>query len=128
MGTGQFYLVTIRDSDGNLLNGGATYKLTVPADAPVSLYWSGTVYDRATHALIRDQVRSSRGSNTPELKTKPDGSVDLFFSPEPPAGRETNWIPTRPDGGWEIIFRFYGPTKPLFDKSWRLPDIEKVAE
>jgi hypothetical protein len=26
------------------------------------------------------------------------------------------------------LFRLYGPEKPLFDKTWVLPDIEKVAE
>jgi len=25
-----------------------------------------------------------------------------------------------------VVFRFYGPEKPLFDKTWKLPDIEKV--
>jgi hypothetical protein len=25
-----------------------------------------------------------------------------------------------------VMFRFYGPEKPLFDKTWRLGDIEKV--
>ena len=42
-----------------------------------------------------------------------------------PAGRESNWVPTSTDGGFEVLFRFYGPEKPLFDKTWRLPDIEK---
>jgi hypothetical protein len=23
-----------------------------------------------------------------------------------------------------VMFRFYGPEKPLFDKTWMLPDIE----
>ena len=23
--------------------------------------------------------------------------------------------------------RFYGPTKPLFDKTWKLPDVEKLT-
>jgi hypothetical protein len=27
-----------------------------------------------------------------------------------------------------VLFRFYGPEKPLFEKTWRLPDIEKVRE
>ena len=35
--------------------GTADYRLIVPANAPVKQYWSATVYDRATHALIRDQ-------------------------------------------------------------------------
>jgi|GEM_PF-4708576 len=42
------------------------------------------------------------------------------------AAKESNWIPTSADGGFEVLFRFYGPEKPLFDKTWRLPDIENV--
>src|SRR5678816_2407194 len=36
------------DKDGRLLDGGSTYRLTVPVSAPVRQYWSATVYDRAT--------------------------------------------------------------------------------
>jgi hypothetical protein len=128
LGTGQFYLATIRDKEGSPLDGGIKYRLTVPANAPVSLYWSGTVYDRDTHGLIRDQQWSSRGSNTPGIQANPDGSVDLYFGPTAPTGKESNWVPTRPGSGWEIIFRFYGPQKALFEKSWRLPDIEKANQ
>ena len=28
--------------------------------------------------------------------------------------------------GWFPFFRFYGPEKPLFNKTWKLPDIELV--
>jgi len=30
---------------------------------------------------------------------------------------------------WEkvTLFRFYGPDKAVFDKRWRLPDIEEIA-
>jgi hypothetical protein len=44
-----------------------------------------------------------------------------------PDGKETNWVPTSPSGKFEVVFRFYGPTKPLFDKTWKLPGIEKIA-
>ena len=54
LGAGQFYLMTIVDKAGEAFDGGSTYRLNVPANAPVRLYWSATVYDRATHALIRD--------------------------------------------------------------------------
>ena len=50
-GAGQFYLMTIKDKDGKDFDGGETYRLNVPANAPVNQYWSATVYDRATHAL-----------------------------------------------------------------------------
>jgi hypothetical protein len=125
LGAGQFYLMTIKDKDGRPFDGGSTYRLNVPANAPVKLYWSVTVYDRATHALIRDQRWSSRSSHTPKLRKNADGSVDVYFGPSAPVDRESNWIPTKPSGGFEVLFRFYGPEKPLFDKTWRLPDIEK---
>jgi hypothetical protein len=127
LGAGQYYLMTIRDKDRKPFDGNGTYRLNVPANAPVKLYWSATVYDRATHALIRGQPWSSRSSNTPKLKKNADGSVDVFFAPKAPNGNETNWVPTDANGRFEVLFRFYGPEKPLFDKTWVLPDIEKVA-
>lgn len=126
LGQGQFYLFTIRDKEGRPLDGANTYRLRVPPKAPVKLYWSATVYDRATHALIRDQARASRASTSQGLQKNADGSVDLFFGPAAPQGKEANWIPTRPGGGFEVLFRLYGPEQPLFDKSWSLPDIERV--
>ena len=38
------------------------------------------------------------------------------------------WIPTKADGQFEVLFRFCGPEKPLFDKTWKLPDIEKAQQ
>ena len=84
------------------------------------------MYDRATHGLIRNTQWSSRSSNTPELQKNADGSVDVYFGPKAPAGKESNWVPTNAGGGFEVLFRFYGPEKPLFEKTWRLPDIEKA--
>src|SRR5678816_3650389 len=77
LGTGQFYLMTIKDKAGRRLDGGKSYRLTVPANAPVKLYWSATAYDGATHALIRNTSWSSRGSNTPGLLKNADGSVTI---------------------------------------------------
>jgi len=126
MGAGSSYLLTIADKEGRLLDGAATYRLTVPANAPVRQYWSATVYDRATHAPIRNARWPSRSSQTPGLQKNADGSVDIYFGPKAPAGKESNWVPTNPDGGFEVLFRFYGPEKPLFDKTWQLPDIDEV--
>jgi hypothetical protein len=127
LGAGQYYLMTIRDKDRKPLDGNGSYRLNVPANAPVKLYWSATVYDRATHALIRGQPWSSRSSNTPRLQKNADGSVDVFFAPKAPDGKETNWVPTNANGRFEVLFRLYGPEKPFFDKQWVLPDIERIA-
>jgi len=126
-GAGSSYLLAIADKDGRLLDGRATYRLAVPANAPVRQYWSATVYDRATHAPVRNARWPSRSSQTPGLQKNADGSVDLYFGPEAPAGKESNWVPTSSDGGFEVLFRFYGPEKPLFEKTWKLPDIERIT-
>jgi hypothetical protein len=126
-GIGQYYLMTIKDKDGVALNGSGAYRLIVPANAPVKQYWSATAYDRATHALIRDMPRSGRSSQSPGLQTNADGSVDIYFGPKAPGGKESNWVPTSAGGKFEVLFRFYGPEKAVFDKTWKLPDIERVA-
>jgi Protein of unknown function (DUF1214) len=121
LGTGQYYLMTIVDKDAQPFDGRSNYRLNVPANPPVRLYWSATVYDRATHALIRDMRWSSRSSNTPGLQKNADGSVDIYFGPKAPTGKESNWVPTKSGGLFEVLFRLYGPEKPLFDKTWKLP-------
>jgi hypothetical protein len=128
MGAGQFYLFVTRDKAGEPLEGTATYRLTVPPNPPVKQYWSVTLYDFATHALIRDMQWPSRSSQTPGLQTKSDGSVDIYFGPEAPRGQDSNWVPTMPGGRFEALFRFYGPEPPLFDKTWVLPDIERQGD
>jgi hypothetical protein len=35
LGAGQFYLMAVRDKAGRVLDGGNTYRLSVPAHAPV---------------------------------------------------------------------------------------------
>ncbi|UNK50140.1 DUF1254 domain-containing protein [Lysobacter sp. S4-A87] len=126
LGTGQFYLFNQKSADGEPLKGSGHYRLHVPANVPVRLYWSVTAYDRATHALIRDMPWASRSSLTPGLQKNADGSVDVYFGPKAPAGRDSNWVPTDPKGRFELIFRFYGPEAPVFDKSWKLPDVERA--
>jgi hypothetical protein len=127
LGQGQSYLMTIKDKDGHNFDGSKSYRLTVPANAPVNQYWSATAYDRATHGLIRDMPRSGRSSQSEGLQKNADGSVDIYFGPEAPASKDSNWVPTNPNGEFEVLFRFYGPEKPLFDKTWKLPDVERIA-
>jgi len=126
-GVGSYYLMATKDNHGQPFAGGSTYRLRVPPNVPVRQYWSATVYDRATHALVRDMTRASRSSQSPGLQINSDGSTDIYFGPAAPANKESNWVPTSPDGEFEVLFRFYGPDKSLFEKkTWRLPDIEKV--
>jgi len=127
LGAGQFYLINIKDRNGESYDGASTYRLHVPPNVPIEQYWSLTAYDRDTHALIRNVDRASRASNNTEVKTNADGSVDLYLGAKAPVGQEANWIPTDPARKFELMFRLYGPKKEFFDKVWTLPDVERVA-
>ncbi len=42
------------------------------------------------------------------------------------AGEESNWVPTSASGKFEVLFKLYGPEKPLFDKT--LGDAVRTAD
>lgn len=58
------------------------------------------------------------------MTTNEDGSWDVYFSPNPPEGNKSNWIPTGED--FFLLFRLYGSESKDFHKNWILGDIEKV--
>jgi hypothetical protein len=128
LGAGQFYLMAIHDRNGRPLDGGLSYALIVPADPPVTRYWSATVYDRKTHVFLRDQDRLSCASNDQGVQHDADGSTTVYFGPHPPPAGKANWVPTLPGRGFEVMFRLYGPQPALFDKTWTLPDIVEVEQ
>ena len=39
--------------------------------------------------------RASRASNAADLQKNADGSTDIYFGPNAPAGKESTWVPTR---------------------------------
>jgi len=127
LGAGQFWLMTHKDAAGAPLEGGRTYRLRVPPNAPIRQFWSITLYDRSTHAFIREVPFTSRSSQTPGLTVGKDGSVELFMGPKAPRGLDANWLPTRAGQRFEAMARFYGPEPALTDKTWTLPDIDRIG-
>jgi len=125
LGGSTFYLGGLRDKDGALLNGNDTYRLKIPADTPAKDFWSVIVYSMKTKGFMEGVDRVGLSSQAiDKMKKNDDGSVDIYFAPQAPKGLESNWIPTGKD--FFLLFRLYGPDKPLFDKSWVLNDLEKV--
>jgi hypothetical protein len=123
-GLGQAYLGVYTDVAGEWLDGGKAYALHVPSNVPAKLFWSATVYDVGTRCLIdNEQQRGDRGSRDSDVHVNGDASVDLFFGPTAPAGRESNWVQTIPGKHWFSYFRLYGPLESYFDRSWKLGDI-----
>ncbi len=126
-GVGQAYLGAYEYyRDGSRFDGGKTYRLHVPPNAPVAQFWSLTLYDVDTRSFIVTKEQIADRSSRMDLIKNPDGSVDLYMGPKAPEGFEKNWIPTVPGRGWFTLFRFYAPTEAYFDKSWPLPNIELV--
>jgi hypothetical protein len=125
IGQGSQYLWTYRDADGNFLDGAKTYRLHILPDIPAKNFWSVVVYD----ALSRSELQSGQPLPSISSYIKPvinaDGSIDIAFGPEEPR-EKGNWIRTVPGKGWFPIFRFYSPTAPYFDKTWKLEDIVAV--
>ncbi|MEV0247649.1 DUF1254 domain-containing protein [Nocardia sp. NPDC050712] len=126
LGIGQFYLVTLRDRDGAILESGRTYRMRVPAGVPVSQYWSVTMYDGADHTLIRGNTKYSVSSQQPGLLVNDDGSVDVYFAPRAIAGFETNTIETGDSQTFELMFRFYGVGPEVMNRQWQLDDAVPV--
>jgi hypothetical protein len=126
LGLRLYYLGAFDDADGHPLHGDNTYRLHVPADVPVKQFWSVTVYSKETAALFRESTHVALGSVSPSVQKNEDGTTDIYFGPEAPAGHESNWLETPAGNGWWPWFRFFGPEDPLFEKTWSLPDIEKL--
>jgi hypothetical protein len=104
LGECQFYLMTVKDKDG------------------LNFEEQELSPHRTRPRHPRPHPRHAPGR--PGLaKPKPA----KFCGPKAPAGKDSNWVPTNPSRQFEVLFRFFGPEKPLFDKTWKLPDIERIA-
>jgi hypothetical protein len=94
---------------------------------PAKQYWSATVYDFDTGGFIREAPVVSLDSYDQKTIKNSDGSIDVYFAIRPPAGQENNWVTTAKGGTWFVSFRLYGPDKPFFDKTWKLPDLDRIS-
>jgi hypothetical protein len=125
-GVGSQYASAHLDADGNAFDGSKTYCLTVPPNVPVKDFWSVVVYDTQTRSMLQTDQQFPSFSSERRPRVNADGSVEVIFSPSRPEG-DTNWVQTVPGKSWFTIFRLYGPLQPWFDKTWQLPDIERIS-
>ncbi|MES2127471.1 MAG: DUF1254 domain-containing protein [Pseudomonadota bacterium] len=123
-GVGSQYAFSANDQQGRPLDGGCNYRITLPPNPPAKNFWSLVAYDTTTRSMLQtDQPFPSVNTSTPGVVKNADGATDVYFGPQPPAGKAGNWVQTLPGKGWSVLLRLYGPLEPWFDKSWQPGDI-----
>jgi len=129
IGAGSQYGVVATDANGDYLDGSKNYKLTIEKDIPAKDFWSVVIYDPQTRSELQtEQPFPSKNSvRNKDMVVNEDGTVDLYFGPQAPLGKEANWIETVAGKGWWTVFRLYGPLKPWFEKNWQLNDIQPLG-
>jgi hypothetical protein len=128
---GSQYLMGFLDADKNDLDGGKTYKVTLPKDIPAAAFWSFTLYDNQSRSMLQTPQGYPRAGSqsypSPAAEADAGGSTTIWFSPTQPEGvKRGNWIQTMPGKGWFTLLRLYSPLESFFTKEWRLSEIELV--
>ena len=95
----------------------------MPANIPAKDFWSICVYDAKTRSIINAGRPMSAINSYMDLPVNEDGSIDLYFGPNPPSQGEQSWIKTNPEEGFFMYLRLYGPLEPFYDKSWKINDV-----
>ena len=127
VGQGSVYGIAAQDVNGDFLDGGKTYSVTLPAPVPAKDFWSFMVYDSQHRSMLEtDQKLAGLDSLNPSVKPNADGSYTMWFGPRAPEGKEGNWIQTMPGKSYNVLIRLYGPLQPFFDKAWKPGDFEPV--
>ena len=106
VGAGSVYAMTARDNDGVYLDGGKAYSLTFPDPVPAANFWSIMLYSGQTRPILETDQRSGRiDSNREGIVANEDGGYTIYFGPEAPEGKETNWPPTIPGKSFNVMMR-----------------------
>ncbi|MEO0822352.1 MAG: DUF1254 domain-containing protein [Pseudomonadota bacterium] len=128
-GVGSDYRIAYLDADDQPFDGAKTYKVTMPPNPPVEDFWAFTVYDAQTRSMLQtDQRLPSIDSIQNDPALNDDGSIDIYFAPEAPEGREANWVQTVPGKSWFTILRMYGPKEAWLSGQYVPGEIAVVTE
>lgn len=122
------YPANLFSADGKLLHGGQRYTLRFEKGGlpPVDAFWSISVYDARTHALVENPIRRySIGDRTPGLVHGEDGALTLHLQADEPAEGPHNWLPT-PSGAFYVIARLYQPRQEALTGAYVLPPLWPV--
>ncbi|MDB6177626.1 DUF1254 domain-containing protein [Paracoccus sp. Z330] len=126
-GAGSKYPYTIRDADGNFLEGGNTYKLTLPPNVPAALFWAVTAYNVTDGTMPETEQLLPSTNGYYDIPQNEDGSIDIWFGPEKPEGvADAAFIQTVPGRNFVACLRLYGAEDAFYDQTWKPTDLTKV--
>ncbi|AWX56233.1 DUF1254 domain-containing protein [Brevibacillus brevis] len=122
------YQRTAVDDNGDPLTGENRYVIHFAKDnlPPVEAFWSLTLYGADYYFVPNHINRYALGDRTRELKYNADGSLDIYLQKEPPAGKESNWLPT-PEGDFNLMLRMYLPKPIVLEGKYEIPTVKKVS-
>jgi len=125
------YPTSLKSATGEDYNGANKYVMHFPKGGlpPVRGFWSLTMYD-ANFFFVANPLNRYSISARQNLKTNPDGSIDLYIQNQSPgAAKESNWLPA-PAGKFVLMLRMYWPSeKPpsILNGSWSPPAVKRVS-
>jgi len=123
------YPATHVDAQGQNLNGNNNYVIHFDKGKfpPAKAFWSISLYNDKQYFTANELNRFAIG-NRDNLKTNPDGSLDIYIQHDSPgADKESNWLPA-PQENFNLVLRLYSPENAVLDGSWVPPAVQKVSK
>ncbi len=119
------YALAFTDQHKQPLIGTNNYRIHFTQLFPVNAFWSITMYDNRTHALVPNPLeRYALGDRSP-LTYNSDGSLEIYIQHDKPNSKHiANWLPA-PICGFYLVLRFYLPKEALLKNEYHYPLIEK---
>jgi hypothetical protein len=105
------------------------YTITFPPGGapPARYFWSMTMYGADRFLVANPLNRYALGSQAPQPRPDPDGSITLYLQRNPPpAERRANWLPA-PNGPFSAVLRIYGPNQDEVSRLWRPPPLQIIG-
>jgi hypothetical protein len=125
------YPISVKDAAGRAYDGANKYVMHFAKGElpPAEGFWSLTMYD-GQYFFVANSINRYSISARQNLKSNPDGSVDLYIQKDSPgADKEANWLPA-PAGKFIVMLRLYWPNESdpsILDGTWTIPSIKKVT-
>ena len=120
-----------KDGEGKAYDGASKYVLHFAKGQmpPARGFWSVTMYD-GNYFFVANPINRYSISARQNVKSNPDGSVDLYIQTDSPgAEKELNWLPA-PSGKFQLMMRLYWPSEnspSIVNGTWKPPAVKKLA-